>query len=164
LFTVRHVIDEHNFTFVSDGFSTFNETNGGDNLHISSLLHGFSGVQTNTKNTVLNRSINLEGENYAFLCCPQLATMMNTGNTKDIFARITLDQSPGSMVFSFLSNPKEFDTVPLDKLSDLEFSIQNYDGSLYDFNDLDYSFVLEITEIHDTTDNFNFSSRRGTVN
>jgi hypothetical protein len=88
---------------------------------------------------------------------------MNTGSVKDIFARISLDQSPGTMVFSFLSNPKNFDTVPLDKLNDLDFSIVNYDGSLYDFNDLDYSFTLQITEIIDINDSFNLSSRRGIV-
>jgi hypothetical protein len=89
---------------------------------------------------------------------------MNTGNVKDIFARITLDQSPGNMVFAYLSNPKTFDTVPLDKLNELDFKILNYNGSFYDFNDLDYSFTLEITEVKDITDAFNFSSRRGVTN
>jgi hypothetical protein len=67
------------------------------------------------------------------------------------------------MVFSFLSNPKEFLEAPLDKLDELEFSVLNYDGSFYDFNDLDYSFVLEITEVIDVTDAFNFSSKRGMI-
>lgn len=163
-YNVREIIDEHTFTFDSSSFATSTSRGGGNNVFISSLRHGFNGVQTNTKNSLLNRSINLEGENYAFLCCPQLATMRNTGSVKDIFARITLDQSPGSMVFNFLSNPKEFDTVPLNVLSELEFSIVNYDGTLYEFSDLDYSFVLEITEVIDTTESFNFSSRRGVTN
>ena len=161
-YTVRDIIDENTFTLYKQNTSaTSTEVGGGNNIYISSLLHGFKGEQTNTKNNLLNRSINLQGENYAFLCCPQLATMMNTGNVKNIFARISLDQSPGSMVFSYLSNPKVFDTVPLDKLEDLEFSIVNHDGSLYEFNDLDYSFTLEITEVIDISDNFNLSSKRG---
>jgi len=162
-YTVKDIIDEHTFNFECTGFASSTEKLDIQNVYINSLFHGFSGTQDNTKNSFLNRSINLEGENYSFLCCPQLATMMNTGNVKDIFARITLDQSPGSMVFSYLSNPKEFLDVPLDKLSELEFSVVNYDGSLYDFNDLDYSFVLEITEVIDTTDAFNFSSKRGMI-
>ena len=163
-YVVRDIVDENTFTFYNTNvFSSFTETNGGSNVYISSLLHGFSGIQTNTKNNILNRSINLQGENYAFLCCPQLSTMMNTGNVNNIFARISLDQSPGSMVFSFLSNPKTFDTVALDKLDELEFSIVNYDGTLYEFNDLDYSFTLQITEVIDLSDNFNLSSRRGIV-
>jgi hypothetical protein len=67
------------------------------------------------------------------------------------------------MVFSYLSNPKIFDTVPLSQLNDLEFSILNYDGTEYEFNDLDYSFTLEITEVVDVTDNFQLSSKRGIV-
>ncbi len=163
-YNIKDIIDEHTFTFDSNSFAVSTSHGGGSNVFISSLRHGFNGVQTNTKNSLLNRSINLEGENYAFLCCPQLATMLNTGSVKDIFARITLDQSPGSMVFNFLSNPKEFDTVPLNALSELEFSIVNYDSTLYEFNDLDYSFVLEITEVVDTTESFNYSSRRGVTN
>jgi hypothetical protein len=89
--------------------------------------------------------------------------MLNTGNVKDVFARITLDQSPGSVVFSYMSNPKNFDTTPLNRLEDLEFSVLNYDGSFYEFNDLDYSFTLEITEVIDITDHFNISSKRGIV-
>ena len=87
--------------------------------------------------------------------------MLNTGQVKDIFARIILDQSPGMMVFNYLSNPKTFDTVPLNSLNEMEFSIANYNGTLYEFNDLDYSFTLEITEIIDTVESFNYSSRRG---
>ena len=161
-FTVRDILDKDTFTF----YNTFDkaladEKGGGNNVYISSLLHGFNGAQTNTKNSLLNRSINLQGENYAFLCCPQLATMMNTGKVKNVFARISLDQSPGSMVFSYLSNPKIFDTTPLNQLNDLEFSILNYDGTEYEFNDLDYSFTLQITETIDITDGFQVSSRRG---
>jgi hypothetical protein len=88
---------------------------------------------------------------------------MNTGNVQNIFARITLDQSPGSMVFSYLSNPKLFDSVPLNQLNELEFSILNYNGTEYEFNDLDYSFTLEITEVIDVTEGFQISSRRGIV-
>jgi hypothetical protein len=160
LFTVKDILDENHFTFVVDnGFATFTQKGGGSDIFISSLKHGFSGTQDNTKNDILNRSINLEGENYVFLCCPQLSTMLNTGVVKDVFARITLDQSPGAVVFSYLSNPKEFTEVPLAQLNELEFAIRNYNNSFYDFFDLDYSFTLEITEIQDTVEYFNQSSR-----
>ena len=33
----------------------------------------------------------------------------------------------------------------------------------YEFNDLDYSFTLQITEVIDITDNFNLSSKRGII-
>lgn len=163
-YTVRDIIDTNTFTFmIPSVFANSTQNGGGNNVYISSLFHGFSGVQKNTKNNILNRSINLEGENYCFITCPQLGTMKNTGNVKDIFARIILDQAPGYVCFNYLSNPKVFDTVPLSQLSELEFSIINYDNTLYEFSDINYSFTLEITEIIDTTDLFNHSSRRGII-
>jgi len=163
-FKVRDVININTFTFmVTNSFSSTTTIGGGNNIYISSLKHGYSGIQTNTKNKLLNRSINLEGENYTFLTCPQLNTMKNTGNVDNIFARISLNQAPGYICFDFLSEPKQFNTVPLDKLSELEFSVMNYNNTPYEFNDLDYSFCLEITEVIDSIEQFNHSSRRGII-
>lgn len=160
LLNLKNIIDVNTFTFTIPGvFSDININGGGSNVYINSLKHGFNGIQDNTKNTILNRSINLEGENYSFLCSPQLSTMMNTGQVQDVFARITLDQSPGAVVFSYLSNPKDFDPNLLPQLDQLEFFVRNYDNTLYEFNDLDFSFTLEITEVLDTSDNFNTNSR-----
>lgn len=162
LFTVRDILDENTFTFMAPNtYATSTETGGGSSIYISSLRHGFNGIQKNTKNGVLTRSINLQGEDYVFLTCPQLDTMLNTGNIKHIFSRISLDQPPGYVCFKYLSNPKHFNTMPLDKLSELDFSIVYYNGSLYDFNDLDFSFTLQITEVSDGTNAFNVSSKRG---
>lgn len=160
-FTVLRIIDQNTFLFDINGYPTQTTSSINDSIDISSLIHGFSATQINVKDDVVTRSINLQGENYSFLCCPQLNTMMNTGKVKDVFARISLNQSPGNMVFSFLSSAKEYDTSPLNTLSELEFNMLNYDNTFYNFNDLDYSFVLEITEVIDTTENFNISSRRG---
>lgn len=162
LYSVRDIIDENTFTFMAPNvYATSIETGGGSNIYISSLRHGFDGIQTNTKNNILTRSINLQGEDYVFLTCPQLDTMLNTGNVQNIFSRISLDQPPGYVCFKYLSNPKQFSTIPLDKLEELEFSVVYYNGALYDFNDLDFSFTLEITEVVDATKAFNISSKRG---
>jgi hypothetical protein len=161
-FEVYDIIDENTFYFhVYNSYASTTKTFGSD-IYISSFNDGIKGIQTNTKNDIVQRHINLEGANYAFLCCPQLATVINTKNSPNIFAKIILDQSPGAMVFNFLSNPKTFENIPLESLNKLSLSVLNYDGSKYIFNDLDYSFTLEITEIIDTTDNFNISSKRGT--
>ena len=162
---VYEIIDEDNFIFkIPNYYCTFLENNGGNELYINSYLHGFNGSQDNLKNGVISRSITLEGENYCFLTCPQLNTVMNTGKVENVFARISLDQSPGAMCFNFLSNPKVYDESPLNTLGELEFSMINYDNTLYEFNDLNYSFVLEITEVIDTTESFNINSRRGVAN
>lgn len=160
-FTVRTVVDVNTFTFYIQNQYATSSAIGVTSVYISSLLHGYLGTQTNTKIGLLNRSINLEGENYCLLTSPQLSTMENTGSVNNVFARISLDQAPGYVCFSFLSNPKEYNSVPLNQLNELEFSCVNYDKSLYDFNDLDFSFVLEVTEVVDETIAFNISSRRG---
>jgi hypothetical protein len=160
-FNVRTVVDVNTFEFYIQNEYATSTTTGITSVYISSLLHGYLGTQTNTKTGFLNRSINLEGENYCLLTSPQLGTMENTGPVNNVFARISLDQAPGYVCFSFLSNPKEYNSVPLNKLDELEFSCVNYNGSLYNFNDLDFSYVLEIIEIIDETSAFNISSRRG---
>jgi hypothetical protein len=159
-FTVLDIVDINTFTFaVGNAFTNKNEIGGGDNVFISSLHHGFNSLQTNTKNDLLNRSINLQGENYAFLCCNQLSNMLNSGSVKDIFARITLDQLPNHVTFNFHNNPKTFDLAPLAKLDNLTFTVRNHDNTLYEFNDLDYSIALDITELISTSDTFNISSK-----
>jgi len=157
---IREVLDNNTFTiYIQNVFATSN-ARGGGTVFISSLRHGFNGTQTNTKNGLLYRSINLEGENYCFLTCPTLATVMNTGNVRDIFARISLTESPGGMIFNeFNSSPKIFEESPLPILNELEFSVKNYNDTLYEFNDLDYSFALEITEIIEQLEESNISSR-----
>jgi hypothetical protein len=160
-FTVKDIVDENEFTFlINNYFSTSAETGAGTGVFISSLRHGFKGVQENTKNGIIARSINLEGENYSLLTSKQLGSMLNTGKVTDIFARITLDNSPGAMCFNYLSNPKIFSNSPLDTLNYIDFNVQNYDTTLYEFNDLDYSFTLEITENVDTSTAFNINSKR----
>jgi hypothetical protein len=164
LFQVRDIKDLNTFTFImQNAFANDLIKGGGSEVYISSLRHGYSGIQTNTKNGILNRSINLEGENYCFLTCPTLGTIRNTGKVNNIFARISLDQSPGFLCSSYLSNPKIFNTVPLALLSELEFSVVSYNNTLYEFFDLDYSFCLEITEVIDQVEGLNISSKRGIV-
>jgi hypothetical protein len=158
------IIDDNIILFKLNEYATHIEKGGGINIHINSLKHGFSGTQTNTENGVLFRSISLEGEQYAFLRCPVLGTVISTGVIKDIFARISLSESPGAVIFdSFLSNPKLFDEGSLPSLDALEFSVTLHDNSFYDFNDLDFSFTLEITEHVDYLENTNLSSRRGVL-
>lgn len=163
-FVPTKIIDNNTLLFKLNEYATHIDKGGGINIHINSLKHGFSGTQTNTENNILYRSISLEGEQYAFLRCPTLGTVISTGVIKDIFARISLSESPGAVIFdSFLSNPKLFDEGSLPTLDSLEFSVTLHDGTFYDFNDLDFSFTLEITEYVDYLENTNLSSRRGVL-
>ena len=158
--SVREVVDANAFTvYVQNAFAT-GSARGGGTVFLSSLRHGFQGTQSNKRNGVLHRSINLEGENYCFLTCPTLGTVMNTGAVRDVFARVSLTESPGSVIFNqFNSSPKAFDESPLPVLNELRFAVRNYNGSLYEFNDLDYSFALEVTECIEQLQDANVPSR-----
>lgn len=169
-FTTTKILQESQngknmFLFKLDGVYASSATRGGgDNVYISSLKHGFNVKQDNTENGILHRSISLEGEQYVFLTCQTLDTLVSTGKVKDIFARISLTDNPGSVIFdAYLSNPKIFDEGSLPNLTELEFGVKLFDGSYYDFSDLNFSFTLEITEMVDYIENTNISSRRGVL-
>jgi hypothetical protein len=163
--TVRDVIDANNFTYYSKETYATTSSVGGGTVFISSLKHGFSGSQNNTKNDALNRSINLQGQDYAFLCNKELSNVLNINEkSKDVFARIQLSESPGAVIFNdFLAEPKLFLDAPLANLTKLKFQVKYFDGSFYEFNDLDWSFALRIVELVDANDQFNMSSRRGVI-
>ena len=81
-----------------------------------------------------------------------------------MFARIQLSESPGAIIFNdFLAEPKLFLEAPLANLTKLKFKVKYFDGKLYEFNDLDWSFALRIVELVDANDQFNMSSRRGVI-
>jgi hypothetical protein len=67
------------------------------------------------------------------------------------------------MFNTFLSNAKVYEETPLATLNEIEFQIRNNDGTIYNFNDIDYSFSLEIVEYIDILEESSFSSRRGVV-
>lgn len=168
------VINANNFSFaVGNKYATSAVAGGGGSyIRISSYnaspatLHGFSGLQSNTSDgaATLNTEVNLGGQDYVLLTCPQLKTL-ETSKTKivtNIFAKILLTGVSGSRLYNtFVSNPKTFDDVPQNRIDILEFSVYFQSGDLFNFHGLDYSFSLEITELIDEIRNVGFSSRRG---
>lgn len=164
LVRVSQVIDKDNFVISTPNVYTKLDNLGGNEVRITSYRHGFFGTQNNkTTETMLNRPISLQGFDYIYMCSPQLeGTVDNNANIKDAFAIILLNQPPGSVIFnSFIDNPKIYYESPLPVLEKLQFIIRNPTGSLFDFNNIDYSFTLEIIEVIDTFENSNISSQRG---
>jgi len=173
LFTVID-IDANNFQCITGSYATLTETGGGTALHISSndvlgggtIGYGFRGTQDNTSDgTLLNRNISLDGENYVLLTSPQLGSLRGPDNADEInnivFAKILLSAAPGTVLFNtFLSNAKFFDEAEA-IIERLEFTLRRPDGELYQFNNLNYSFSLEIIEFVDELKATQFSSRSG---
>ena len=163
--TIREILDENRFLFYVNGFSDSEQYGGGSETYISSLIHGFSGEQSNLRVNQVQRAITLEGENYVFICCPQLDTLLNTTDVTNIFARVSLENRPGSVAFSnvnnYISYPKEFIEAPLPKLEDIEIAVRKWNGDFYNINNLDWSMVLLVSEELVMDQTFNFSSKSG---
>lgn len=124
-------------------------------------LQGSGGVMNQR---TLNKPVKLAGENYILMTSPILQSYVNTGTVQDIFAKILFSAPPGTILFNtFIGNPKTFETTPLQFLDKIEFFFKTQDNNLFEFNDEDHSFSLEITEYVDVTKGSNFSSRRGII-
>ena len=93
---------------------------------------------------------------------PVSINSFNTGAVTNIFAKLQLAASPGTVIYnSFISNPVVFEDSPLTYLNEIEFSFRNYTNTQVNFNDLDHSFCIEIVEYHDKLRYNDFDSRRG---
>lgn len=152
-FTIRDIISNNQFSFTTTrGFANVNsdQNGGGSKGRINSKIHGFSGNQDNSPGGVLNKNINLAGESHCFLCCPNLgqSDFTSTGPVKDIFAKVQLTASPGFQQYQghVESAPRVFDTGSLANLNLFHFMVKSPKNILLDFQQLNYSMTLEITE------------------
>jgi hypothetical protein len=166
-----NIVDRNNYMIRVDGsYANKNFTGGGNNIVISSEIHGNRSIQSNTDTGEttgnLFRSISLEGENYIYLRIPTLDNLLtNNTNVSNVFAKLLLKESPGLMVFDgFVSNPKIF-YEPLSELSTITLEIVDKNGYAFNFNEINYSLTLEITErVEKIKDTGLSSTKMGTVN
>jgi hypothetical protein len=165
---IEEIIDINTYLIrIKDNYATETKDVGGGLSRVFSEKHGMDFKQTNTTDgETLNRSVTLEGENYVFMVVPTLneGTLTSSSGLESIFAKILLSEPPNTLMFNtFLSNAKVYEETPLATLNEIEFQIRNNDGTIYNFNDIDYSFSLEIVEYIDILEESSFSSRRGVV-
>ena len=168
--SIAQIIDVDNYMIrVRDEYANYTVTAGGTNVHVSSYLHGLRSIQVNTEDGtstgVLFRAISLEGENYVYLVCEsegvELNTVFNSGNISNAFAKIILSESPGNLMFnSYISEAKVFDN-PISKIDTMRFRVITPGGYPFNFNGINYSFTLRITELVNQLDDSFVSSRTG---
>ena len=149
-FSVRNILNEYEFVFVGKyGFSSKIETGGGSAIRINSKLHGWNGTQTNFIDNKLYRPLRLSGDDYVFMCIPNLKSDSVSSNclVDHIFAKIYITANPGQVIFhEFDASPVEFNT-PIKKVDELKIQIKSKHNELISFNGLDFSFSFEITEL-----------------
>ena len=96
-----------------------------------------------------NLPIDLTGEKYIYMCSPEIGGDMidTSGRVIDVFAKIQLAGKANSTIFNgFSGGSKVYYDKPLKSLGEIEFYFRKRDGTLFEFNDKNHSFVLEITE------------------
>ena len=149
---VREIIDENNVLFtVKSGFSSSSVSGGGENLRISSKIHGFAGVQKNSisRDERPYRPVNLAGSNYCFLTVPtfgRFSGMLFTGGVKNIFAKLLLTDAPGNFIFnSAVASPLRFTPSPLQRLQEIDFLWVDRYGYTLTFAGLEWSCTIAIT-------------------
>ena len=146
---IREIESDRQISFAVDKtFMSVEEEFGGTEVRISSSIHGFRGKQTN-RDAGLFKSIDLSGENYVYFVSEKLGgtTFTNHSGIGNIFAKLQLSASPGAVIFnSFISTPIVFET-PETNLTYFDMSVLTVDKELYDFNKLDFSFSLRVTEL-----------------
>lgn len=160
-FHVREIIDADHFTFVTNvGYSDKTESGGGSSVRINSKLHGWGGTQDNSPNGILYKPINLSGNNYAYLCMPNIPgdLMLNVDRVSSVVGMAYLTTNPGYVIFDrFLTEPIRFDP-PLPSLGDIHFQFRSPDNYLLEFNGLEWSGTLSITELVPVNENDDSSS------
>jgi len=158
-FDVETIIDANTYYIELDKYFFETENNvsfGGSSVFVNSDLHGWRYSQSNTNdwslNSSLQKGIRLSGDDRVYLTCTGLPTVYKK-EILDGFAEIILDQQPGAICFnSFVTEPFIFQNLK-DKLSSLEFKVVYDSGDYYNFNNLEFSFTLKITEIQNVLEN-----------
>lgn len=153
-----------------EGLSFFTQqtVGGGDNVRVSTALSEFRGTQTNQlHNNVIFKPILLQGIDYVYICADKIEENILTLGTQvsNVIGMILLTAPAGTFIFNSAVNlPKIFYNSPLPKLDNLELTVRRPDGKLFDLNNLDYSFTLEVIELVEKYENQNIASKnRGTL-
>lgn len=114
--------------------------------------------------TIKNNSINLAGDNYILMVCKQLKGIFNQGKVKDAFAKIQLSGTPGRVLFNSFIPAQIYYHDPIVEITSLDFDFYSPDGTLYDFNGLDHSFMIELVSLSEIPKGTGISTSTGKIN
>lgn len=100
----------------------------------------------NEKNEIIPQ-LNFTGDNlYFLLFINDFGSIVTSNDLDDAFAKIQLSGIPSDVLFNtFVQSPVIFER-PLQELSELRIKCLYPDGNLVQFNNVDHSFTLRITE------------------
>ena len=96
---------------------------------------------------ISNTLLNFNGENYIFLTINYIfKDSIDTNGIQNIFAKLLLSGNLDYVIYNdFIQIGEEF-LEPIISLSEIEFSFYTVDANLFDFNNINVSFTIEIFE------------------
>jgi len=120
----------------------------GPNVDISAGHNlGFTQDVVNVASATSDQIVDLSGENYVFLQIKGFPAITNTENIEDVFAKIIWNVPPTFITYdSFASNSMIFPN-PIQLLKEFKVRFVRQDGQLYEFNNIEHSFSVEIYSI-----------------
>ena len=103
------------------------------------------GIATN--DLISNLLLNFNGYNYMYLTLNYIfKDSINIRGIQNIFAKLLLSGDPNTVIYNdFIQIGQEF-VDPIASLGEIEFSFYTPDGELFDFNNIDVSFTIELFE------------------
>ena len=111
---------------------------------------------------ILSKGINLDGENYIYMCVDQFPAMTVSSSVSNVFYKLILNGSPGTTLYNtFVGNAYQPKDGLIPKLEFLNIAFKTQDDQFFQFNNAEHSFTLEITEVVDMPESSGVSSRRG---
>jgi len=134
----RNVGDYNAVTIYSKSLSNVSEYELDSNLN---------SVGINTSDIVSNTVLNFNGYSYIYLCINYIfKDSVDINGIKNIFAKLNLSSGANGITYNdFIQIGQEF-LDPIISLSEVQFSFYTPDGLLYDFNNINVSFTIELFE------------------
>lgn len=107
-----------------------------------------------------NTSLTFTSDYYINIVTPQLAIIKNTASPYDLFAKVYFSNNNTEVMIDSVISPPTYYYNPIRYLNELTFSFYDSTGVLFDFNNIDHSFILELTMIDNIPESTQLNSVR----
>jgi hypothetical protein len=110
-----------------------------------------------------NASLTFTSDYYINIVTPQLAIIKNTASPFDIFAKVYFSNNSTEVMIDSVITPPIYYYNPIRYLNELSFSFYDASGELFDFDNIDHSFIIELTTVDNIPENTQLNSTRSNV-
>ena len=107
-----------------------------------------------------NTSLIFTSDYYINIVTPQLSIIKNTASPFDLFAKVYFSNNNSEVMIDSVITPPTYYYNPIRYLNELAFSFYDANGNLFDFDNIDHSFILELTMIDNIPENTQLNSVR----